>query len=751
VDPAQSRLTPRGQEVAKLVALGLSNREIAQRLFLSLRTVEWHVLQVLNKLGFSSRSQIAAWVGHTEAGGQVQVPGARLRGNLPAELTSFVGRARELAALRELMAINRLLTLSGAGGTGKTRLALHLAAKLQPGYPDGAWLCELASVGDGGLVSDAVATAVKARAKGGDHLEAAREHLRERSLLLVLDNCEHLLEPSAAVARELLQAAPGLQILATSRAPLGLPGEAVWQLEPLELPPRGRPLEEAAACESVQLFTARARAAAPTLSLEGANLEAAVLICQRLEGIPLALELAAPRLRLLSPAEVAVAAHEMARKGNAGDRHGSLDALVDWSYQLLVPEEQTLFRKLAVFAGWFDVDDAAAVVGSNIESVQPLLDSVAEQSLLVVDTGWRWGTRYRLLDLVRAFARARLAAAGEVEATQMALARRMTRLAAVYQRLAAEAVDDRVPPKMASQIDDVRSALATLLEKDPEQAAMLTTDINGLWLGSNRMTEHMKWSTAAVAANPKPSRGRCWALFGLALSHFNTERVEEGERWLEESIRLAERPECADLRNIVLLGPSAAQAHRGQYEEALKTWRQGLDRFMLAGDLHYSALCLGSMTTLALVLGRPVEALGFAERSLEIRRGVRDPRLWMSLRAVALAHIKLGQHALALPLLREALERTRQQEEMQAMSNAMLLLAFLAGDGGDVERGLLLHHFVVAWREESGLSSERFLPDVYEAPKRWAAQIGEDRDAQIASESRALTIDSAVELALSIS
>jgi tetratricopeptide (TPR) repeat protein len=280
---------------------------------------------------------------------------------------------------------------------------------------------------------------------------------------------------------------------------------------------------------------------------------------------------------------------------------------------------------------------------------------------------------------------------------------------------------------------------------------MLATDINELWNGSGRQKEHMKWSTAAVAANPKPSRARCWALLGLALSHLRTGSVEEGERWLEESTRLAERPDCADLRNVVLTCPSFFQFYRGQYEEALETMRQAVDRFMLAGDLHYSALCLGNMTIYALRLGRPLEALDLAQRSLDIRREVKDPRLWQSLRVMAAVHIKLGQPAAALPLLREALERARQQDEMQAISDIMYLLAFLAGEGGDLERGLLLRHFVGDWREESGLRSVHLLVDVDEAANRWAAQIGEDRAAHLVAQSRAMTIDSAVELALAIS
>src|SRR4029077_7343457 len=308
-------LTRRGKEVAELVGLGLTNREIAQRLFLSERTVEWHVEQIMNRLGFTSRSQIAAWMAASQAGSPRRVPGGKRRGNLPASLTAFVGRQHELAAVEDLVAGNRLVTLTGPGGIGKTRLALELAARLGPRYPDGAWMCDLAPLADSALLGAPRVETSGITPSSVNRLEAVREHLRDRACVLVLDNCEHLLAASSAVAQDLLATSADLRILATSRTPLSVIGEAVWRLDAL-------PEEEA-----VDLFALRAGAAAPEFRVDPSNSEAVATICSRLDRVPLALELVSPRMRLLTVQELAQRVLEPVAGGTATGRHGSLDAV----------------------------------------------------------------------------------------------------------------------------------------------------------------------------------------------------------------------------------------------------------------------------------------------------------------------------------------------------------------------------------------------------------------------------------------
>ena len=414
---AESKLTRRGKEVAELVALGLTNREIAKRLFLSDRTVEWHIEQILNKLGFSSRSQIAAWVVRSQASGVEPAQASWHRGNLPAQHTSFVGRERELRTLLDLVTANRLVTVVGAGGTGKTRLALRLAEELQSDFPDGVWLCDLAPVGDPSLVGDAIAQALELRRAARNRLMAVREHLKDRAALLMLDNCEHVLGSAAETIQELLAACHGVRILATSRSPLGLIGEAICRLDPM-------PEDDA-----MQLFEDRAEAAVPNFELDAGHRDTIAAICRRLDGVPLAIELVVPRLRVQSPTELAADLLDPAWQAASGDRHSSLFAVADSSYRLMTAAEQSLFRRVGVFAGWFECEDAAAVAPNAAPATAVLLGSLAEQSMVVREPTGDAG-RYRLLDTLRAFAVQRLDEAGELDEVRLDHAEHMVSVVA---------------------------------------------------------------------------------------------------------------------------------------------------------------------------------------------------------------------------------------------------------------------------------------------------------------------------------
>jgi len=356
------------------------------------------------------------------------------RHNLPVTLSSFVGRSHELDQLDGLLAGSRLLTLTGVGGAGKTRTALQLAARHLNRYPDGAWLVDLSRIHDPALVAAEVANALGmlsgAPGQGPTALEEwLGECLGTRHLLLVIDNCEHLVEATARLAHLLLSRAPDITILATSREMLGLPGEVMFPLPPLSLPAADatRP-EQLAASDAVSLFCERARAAQPGFGLSDANAAAIAQICRRLDGIPLALELAAARLRVLGAQQVA---HRLDQRfqlltdsgRTAVARHQTLRAAVDWSYDLLPPAEQAALRRLSVFPGTFDLEAAEAVVGDVPTEpglgfpVLDLISRLVEKSLVLAeDSGEQ--VRYRLLETLRDYGATRLAEAGETEATQ---------------------------------------------------------------------------------------------------------------------------------------------------------------------------------------------------------------------------------------------------------------------------------------------------------------------------------------------
>ena len=345
-----------------------------------------------------------------------------LPNNLPLQLTSFIGRERELGEVERLVSIYRLVTLTGIGGVGKTRLALQVAAEVSERFPQGVWLVELAALSDGALLPQAAATALGIREEPGRTLmEVLLVALRSRTLLLVLDNCEHLVEACAGFTHALLQACPAVHVLATSREPLRVPGEVVSVVPPLSLPDLEHvpPLEQLADYEAVRLFVERAIMARPQFTLTPENGPSAVRIVHRLAGVPLAIELAAARLKALSVSEVAARLDDAFRLLTGGartvlPRHQTLKAAIDWSHDLLSDDERTVLRRVAVFRGSFALDGATAVCDEGFEThaVIDVLGSLAEKSLLLTDVHGEV-SRYRMLDLMRQYGRAKAEAVGE--------------------------------------------------------------------------------------------------------------------------------------------------------------------------------------------------------------------------------------------------------------------------------------------------------------------------------------------------
>jgi predicted ATPase/class 3 adenylate cyclase len=338
-------------------------------------------------------------------------------GNLPVQLTSFVGRHDELVALGRLLREVRLVTVTGTGGVGKTRLAVQLAAEVLQRFPDGAWMCELAAASDDETMVQVVAAAIGARPRHDMPLEAAVvEFLRSRELLVVLDNCEHLLDGASRLVDAVLLECPNVRVIATSREGLGVIGEQVWPLRSLDVPRGQLSTEDAVAHGSVRLFAERAAAVRPDFMIDASNASAVVEICRRLDGIPLAIELAAARVSAMSTADVARHLDERFRlltggRRTAVERHQTLRATVDWSYSLLDERERAVFERLGVFAGSFDSDAAATVVAGGDLDAWDVLDSLnglVTKSMVVAEDGADGATRYSMLETLRQYARERL-------------------------------------------------------------------------------------------------------------------------------------------------------------------------------------------------------------------------------------------------------------------------------------------------------------------------------------------------------
>ncbi|MBA3653723.1 MAG: LuxR family transcriptional regulator [Actinobacteria bacterium] len=434
--------------------------------------------------------------------------------NLPGQLTTLVGRERELRELHAAIDGARLLTLTGAGGCGKTRLALQLAADVAERHADGTWWIELAPVSAPDLVAAAVAAALGFREEEGKLLvDTLAEQLADVTTLLVLDNCEQVLDATARLVDELLRRVPGLRVIATSREPLGIPGETTWRVPSLD---------DTAAFD---LFIDRANHARPGFAPGDDERSAVVRICDRLDGIPLAIELAAARVRMMHPARIAAALDEGFRVLTGGartvmPRQQTLEACIGWSHDLLNDEERALFRRLAVFAGGFTLEAAeAATAGDDIE-VYAVLDAVSrlvDKSLIHVDHGGGGG-RYRLLDTIRLFARDRLADAGESDAVRQ---RHLDFFVALAEAAEPALVDADGPARLAvleREHDNIRAALEWA-DATGAQASLLrlTAALTIFWEVRGHLAAGGRWFARALARDPEErSARRARALWGAA-------------------------------------------------------------------------------------------------------------------------------------------------------------------------------------------------------------------------------------------
>ncbi len=641
---------------------------------------------------------------------------ARVPNNLPVSLTSFVGRQGEMEEVARLLGSARLVTLLGSGGCGKTRLAIQVARNLLESFPDGAWIVELAALSDPALVPQSVAVALGLRDETGRSLvETVADHLATRNLLLVLDNCEHVTAACASLAQTLLGLAPGLRVLATSRQALQVPGENLWRIPSLSVPsPSGTPLGRQAVSqyESVRLFLERATAVQPSFALTDQNAWTVAQICGRLDGIPLAIELAAARVKVLPVPQILGRLEDRFRLLTTGasgslERQQTLRAAVDWSYDLLEEQEQQLFQRISVFAGGLSLEGAESVCAGNgigEEEILDLLAHLVDKSLLTPEEGSEGTARYRLLETLRAYGRERLERAG-------GWAEYVNRHAEFYRAVAARAEPLLLGPEQGSWLnrleeehDNFRQAIETEHERAESGKELgLTADLwrfwwtRGFWQeGNRRLTKALDAagvgrasstvSAAARARTEDPVLAK--ALHGAAVLARNLGDHETSHHRIEASIAMAR--DAADREGLALslkeLGNLAYV--KGDHAAAKDAYEESLVHVRAIDDRHGIAAVLHNLGSVVLGQGDYARARALYEESLSLERELGDRTgEAITLNGLGTVARAQGDDIAALAYHEEALELQRELGERSGIAYSLGELGVLAASANEFARG----------------------------------------------------------------
>jgi non-specific serine/threonine protein kinase len=601
------------------------------------------------------------------------------RHNLPASRTSFVGREHEMIEIKRHLAMTRLLTLTGSGGSGKTRLALEVARELIGSYPDGVWLVELASLSEGEFVVQSLAEAVGVPGQPGRPLtDTLVDALRTKRMLLIFDNCEHLVDAVGDLVALLLDSCPRLRILATSREALGAVGEVIWPVSLLSVPdlisspPTVAQLE---GYEAIRLFVDRARQRVPTFELRPENAQAVAQICARLEGLPLAIELTAARIKLLPPKALLDRLKDRLKLLTGGprelsERQRTLRSTIEWSYELLEEDEKALFGRLSVFSG-----------GATLEAIERVCDapgdlsvdafegasSLLEKSLLGQEEGTGGESRFVMLETIREYAREKLEESGEAETIKRAHAEYFLALAEEAEpKLRGPEVVEWMD-RLEREHDNMRAALSWALERKEVEVSL-------------RLGSALWWF---------------WSVRGYH---------SEGRRWLEEALAVDGRG-SPEVRAMALAGAGALAEEQGDFDRAQEACEEGLQ--LLAHEAREAREAkLYLLICLALVAGRGDDyerATQLYEESLALSQETRDI-WWLATSLLGLATVShyLGDSDKATELYEESMDLFREQGDKRSLAYCLNNLAMVAYSQGDLGRAAQLTEEAVALRRELG-------------------------------------------------
>ena len=738
--------------------------------------------------------------------------------NLPAPRTNFVGREQEMVEVKRGLAMTRLLTLTGAGGSGKTRLALEVARDLINAYLDGVWLVELASLTEGDMVLQKVARALGMAERPGEPLtDTLVDPLGDKELLLVVDNCEHLVEAAAQLVDALLASCPRLRVLATSREPLGVEGEVLWQVPPLSVPAKTGgehagpyTVEGLMRYEAVRLFVDRSRLRLPSFRLTAENAGAVASVCRKLDGIPLAIELATARMGALAVEQVAQrldASLDVLRGASrtAAPRQLTLRATLDWSHDLLSEVEQMFFRRLSVFAGGWTLEVAEAVCsGDGIEQddILDLLGGLVDKSLVMARASTGGAVRYRMLRPVRQYARERLEESGEADAVG-------DRHAGFFLAVAEEAEQELAGPgqrlwveRLDGEHDNMRATLSWLLERgEAELGLRLGGALWRFWYARGYLSEGIRCLERVLAmGEPVASPVRVKALEGmgwLTQRQGDTEHAEaaydemlELSRKLDDKGRVAtalnslgtlavtrgDNEQARELleANLVVLrqleqeGNPATTPKRfhalnllgilainqeGDYVRGVTLWEEGLALARETCDLYHVGATLSNLGYATLLQGDHERATALCEEALTLAHELGGAGVEIvpeTLVNLGLAMLGRGDHERAKARFEEALVTSHNAEMKSSVINALEGIASLAGALGEATRAAHLWGAAEASREATGIAlppGDRALHEAYLASAR--SRLTEGAWEAALAEGRAKSLEEAAEYALS--
>jgi len=635
------------------------------------------------------------------------------RTNVPLPLTSFVGRVRELAELRTTIVDSRQLTLTGAGGVGKTRLALEVAARVLQDFPDGVWVADLSVLANASLVPQAVAAVVNVREEAGRSLSAVlSEYFLAKHALLVLDNCEHVAGACAQLAEHLLRRCADLHVLATSREVLGMQGELVHRVASLSVPDARRPcpVAELGQFEAVRLFVDRAGLSQPGFGLTDENAPLVGRICVHLDGIPLAIELAAARLNALPVNAIAARLDSRFRLLTGGtrtalSRHQTLRAAMEWSYDLLAEPERALLRALSVCAGGFSLDAAQAIGATDHADemdVLELLGRLVDKSMVQLEKPAA-SARYRLLETVRDFVREKLVEAGEADA-----ARR--RHAAFFLGLVRRAEPELRGPRQASWLDrleadhdNLRAALEWSLSQERDETGLcLATALSGYWHGRGYLSEGREWLERAQRHGDERPAAFANVLVAAARLAFAQDDFERAVTLLERAVPLA-RSQDPEALMLSLAWLGHALWHRDDRTRAIALCMESHALCRSAEAGWTAAVTLAEIATVALHEGDPERAIPLLEESLGLYRKAGDSAgIAQCLHQLGVQATNQGEYAKAASLMQEALELQRHLGRKPAVAASLLRLGRIALLRGQYREAIALLEAGTALADELG-------------------------------------------------